>query len=399
MDIKSTDIEKIVRQVLESIGSDSGAAPRAAGAVPATSRVAMLTKAEHFDIQEYPIPELGDDDILVKVEGCGVCGTDAHEFKRDPFSLIPVVLGHEGTGEIVKMGKNVKKDSAGKPLNIGDKVVTCMIFKDNPDITMFDLNKQNVGGADVYGLLPDDDKHLNGWFADYILVRGGSTVFNVSDLDLDSRILIEPCAVLIHAVERAKTTGILRFNSRVVVQGCGPIGLICIAVLRTMGIENIVAVDGEAKRLEFAKLMGATQTVNFKDHKGIEALTGAVKDAFGGYLADFAFQCTGSPVAHANIYKFIRNGGGLCELGFFINGGDASINPHFDICSKEITTVGSWVYTLRDYATTFDFLKRAKGIGLPIEKLITHKYPLDKINEALETNLKMEGLKIAIVNE
>jgi len=328
-----------------------------------------------------------------------VCGTDAHEFKRDPFSLIPVVLGHEGTGEIVKMGKNVKKDSAGKPLNIGDKVVTCMIFKDNPDITMFDLNKQNVGGADVYGLLPDDDKHLNGWFADYILVRGGSTVFNVSDLDLDSRILIEPCAVLIHAVERAKTTGILRFNSRVVVQGCGPIGLICIAVLRTMGIENIVAVDGEAKRLEFAKLMGATQTVNFKDHKGIEALTGAVKDAFGGYLADFAFQCTGSPVAHANIYKFIRNGGGLCELGFFINGGDASINPHFDICSKEITTVGSWVYTLRDYATTFDFLKRAKGIGLPIEKLITHKYPLDKINEALETNLKMEGLKIAIVNE
>ena len=177
MDIKSTDIEKIVRQVLESIGTDS-AAPRAAGPVPATSRVAMLTKAEHFDIQEYPIPEVGDDDVLVKVEGCGVCGTDAHEFKRDPFSLIPVVLGHEGTGEVVKMGKNVKKDSAGKPLNIGDKVVTCMIFKDNPDITMYDLNKQNVGGADVYGLLPDDDKHLNGWFADYILVRGGSTIFN-----------------------------------------------------------------------------------------------------------------------------------------------------------------------------------------------------------------------------
>ena len=398
MDIKSTDIEKIVREVLANMGSTKPAST-ASASIPATSRVAMLTKLEHFDIQEYPIPELGDDDILVKVEGCGVCGTDAHEFKRDPFSLIPVVLGHEGTGEIVKMGKNVKKDSAGKPLNIGDKVVTCMIFKDNPDITMFDLNKQNVGGADVYGLLPDDDKHLNGWYSDYILVRGGSTVFNVSDLDLDSRILIEPCAVLIHAVERAKTTGILRFNSRVVVQGCGPIGLICIAVLRAMGTENIVAVDGEAKRLEFAKLMGATETVNFKDHKGIEALAGAVKDAFGGYLADFAFQCTGSPVAHANIYKFIRNGGGLCELGFFINGGDATINPHFDICSKEITTVGSWVYTLRDYVTTFDFLKRAKAIGLPLEKLITHKYPLEQINEALQTNLKMEGLKIAIVNK
>ena len=401
MELNSQSIEQIVKQVMAELGGNSSAsAPKASGgAVPKTSKAAVLTKLENYDIKEYPIPEIGDDDILVKVEGCGVCGTDAHEFKRDPFGLIPVVLGHEGTGEIVKMGKNVKKDSAGKPLALGDKVVTCMIFKDNPDITMFDLNKQNVGGADVYGLIPDDDIHLNGWFADYIVIRGGSTVFNVSDLDLDSRILIEPCAVLIHAVERAKTTGILRFNSRVVVQGCGPIGLICIAILRTMGIENIVAVDGNEKRLEFSKLMGATKSVNFMEHKGIEALEAAVVDAFGGYHADFAFQCTGSPIAHANIYKFIRSGGGLCELGFFINGGDATINPHFDICSKEITTVGSWVYTLRDYATTFDFLKRAKAIGIPLEKLITHRFPLDKINDAHITNLKQEGLKVVIINE
>ena len=398
MEMNATDIEKIVKQVLQDMGGQNQTAPKAAGPVPKTARVAMLTALEHYDIKEFPIPEVGDGDILVKVEGCGICGTDAHEFKRDPFGLIPVALGHEGTGEIVKMGKDVKKDSAGKDLHVGDKVVSCMIFKDNPDITMFDLNKQNVGGADVYGLLPDDDIHLNGWFSDYILIRKGSTIFNVSDLDLYSRILIEPCAVLVHAVERAKTTNILRFNSRVVVQGCGPIGLICIAVLRTMGIENIVAVDGEQKRLDFAKKMGATKSVNFKDFKGIEALAGGVEAAFDGHLADFAFQCTGSPVAHANIYKFIRNGGGLCELGFFINGGDATINPHFDICSKEITTVGSWVYTLRDYATTFDFLKRAKGIGLPMDDLITHTFPLDQINEGHKTNLAMKGLKIAIIN-
>lgn len=411
MAIDENKIAQLVSQVLmEMTGQAAPApiapvtsAPRAASScgcgVPKTTRVAMLTELGKIEVKEYPIPEVGDDDILVKVEGCGVCGTDAHEYKNDPFSLIPVNLGHEGTGEIVKMGKNVKVDSAGKPLKLGDKVVTCMIFKDNPDITMFDLNKQNVGGADVYGLLPDDEVHTNGWFSDYILVRGGSTVFNVSDLDLDSRILIEPCAVLIHAVERAKLTNILRFNSRVVVQGCGPIGLICIAVLRTMGVENIVAVDGNEQRLEFAKRMGANATVNFMNHKGIDALAGAVKDAFGGYLADFAFQCTGSPVAHANIYKFIRNGGGLCELGFFINGGDAQINPHFDLCSKEITLVGSWVYTLRDYATTFDFLKRAKAIGLPMNDLITHKFELADINEAFETNIAQKGLKIAVVNK
>lgn len=401
MNMNSEQVEAVVKQVLERMsGNDGGAGKfQSSGEIPQTAKVAMLTALEKYEVKEFPMPKIGDGDILVKVEGCGICGTDAHEFKKDPFNLIPVALGHEGTGEIVKMGKNVTTDSAGKPLSIGDKVVTCMIFKDDPAITMYDLNKQNVGGADVYGLLPDDDIHLNGWFSDYILIREGSTVFNVSDLDLISRILIEPCAVLIHAVERAKTTGILKFNSRVVVQGCGPIGLICIAVLRTMGIENIVAVDGEAQRLAFAKEMGAEQSVSFKDHKGIEALSKAVEDAFGGYPADFAFQCTGAPAAHSNIYKFIRSGGGLCELGFFINNGDATINPHLDICSKELTMVGSWVYTLRDYATTFDFLKRAKGIGLPLDKLVTHKFPLNKINEAHVANLKMEGLKIAIVNE
>lgn len=398
MEMNASQVEEIVKQVLNSLsGTSRSSASHTGREIPKTAHVAMLTSLENFEIKEYPMPEVGDDDILVKVEGCGICGTDAHEFKRDPFGLIPVALGHEGTGEIVKMGKNVTADSAGKPVALGDKVVTCMIFKDNPDITMFDLNKQNVGGADVYGLLPDDDVHLNGWFADYILIRGGSTFFNVSDLDLDSRILIEPCAVLVHAVERAKTTGILRFNSRVVVQGCGPIGLICIAILKTMGIGNIIAVDGNEGRLEFAKKLGASGSVNFRDYNGAEAMAEGVAAQFDGHLADFAFQCTGSPAGHSNIYKFIRNGGGLCELGFFINGGDATINPHFDICAKEITTVGSWVYTLRDYATTFEFLKSANAIGLPIGELITDKYPLSRINEAYRKNLAMTGLKIAVL--
>jgi len=403
MTVNSNDIEAIVREVLNSMdgkGSPAAAANtgRTAYDIPSTAHCAFLTDLKHFEIKEFPMPEVGDDEILVKVEGTGICGTDGAEYKFDPFKYIPINLGHEGTGTVVKIGKNVKKDSAGKPLGLGDKVVTCMIFHDDPDITMFDLNKQNIGEADVYGLIPDDDRHLTGWFSDYILIRGGSTVFNVSDMDLDSRILIEPCAVLIHAVERAKSTGILRFNSRVVVQGCGPIGLICVAVLRTMGITNIVTVDGNDERLNFSHEMGATGHVNFMNHKGIENLAAAVKSELGGYLADFAFQCTGSPAGHSNIYKFIRNGGGLCELGFFINGGDATINPHFDICSKEITTVGSWVYTLRDYATTFEFLKAAKRDGVPMDRLITHKFALKDINEAFETNIAQKGLKIAVLS-
>ena len=142
--INTIDVEAVVKQVLESMmdrNITAGNSAPAGGKTPATARVAMLTALEQYEVKEFPIPEVGDGDILVKVEGCGICGTDAHEFKKDPFGLIPVALGHEGTGEIVKMGKNVKKDSAGKPLKVGDKVVTCMIFKDNPDITMFDCQR------------------------------------------------------------------------------------------------------------------------------------------------------------------------------------------------------------------------------------------------------------------
>lgn len=111
MEMNSANVEEVVKQVLESmLKTPVSAAPAAASksqAIPETAHVAMLTALEHYDIKEFPMPEVGDGDILVKVEGC-VCGTDAHEFKRDPFGLIPVALGHEGTGEIVKMGKNVK---------------------------------------------------------------------------------------------------------------------------------------------------------------------------------------------------------------------------------------------------------------------------------------------------
>jgi threonine dehydrogenase-like Zn-dependent dehydrogenase len=403
VEINSVNIEQIVKQVLQEMnGASSPAAASKGFSVPDVTgqkaKVAMLTAKEKFEIKEYAVPAINDDEILVKVEGCGVCGTDAHEFKNDPFGLIPVVLGHEGSGSIVKMGKNVKIDSAGKKVNVGDKIVTSMIFGDDPEITVFDLNKQNISDASaVYGLLPDDNYHFNGWFGEYLILRKDSSFFVVNDLNLDMRLLVEPAAVVVHAVERAKTTGIIRFNSKVVVQGCGRIGFLLFAVVRTLGVENIVAVDGDEKRLALARDMGANKTVNFKNYRDTNVLIEAVKEACGGQLADFAFQCTGSPIAAANIWKFIRRGGGLCELGFFVDNGDATINPHHDICKKEITVVGSWTYILRDDVTTFDFLKRAQGIGIPLEKLITHRFPLEQIQDALVTNLKMEGVKIAIV--
>ena len=374
-------MDTLIQQILAGmVGKAATAAPATAN--PAAARVAMCTPFGNYELKEHALPEVGDGDILVKVEGCGIGRADANGEKKNPFCMIPAALGSEGTGEIVKMGRNVRKDSLGKELKIGDKVVTCMPYEE-----------------DSQAVSDNNQMLFSGWLGDYILIREGSVVFNVSDLDLNSRILIAVCAEVIHAVERAKIANILRFNSRVVVQGCDPIGLLCIAVLRTMGIQNICAVDSEVKRLEFAVRMGATQTINFNEYTSVSTLVNSVEAAFDGRLADFAFQCTGSPVAHANIYKLVRKGGGVCELGFSANSGDAAINPHFDICAKEIIVVGSCGYTANDYEMALDFLKRAKGIGFPVNDLITDTYTLNQINEAAQKNLAGTGLKVAVINK
>lgn len=398
MEINNINIEAIVKSILQEM-TTGAEAPKAVSNAN-TAKVGMMTAKERIEIKEFNIPEIGDDEMLVKVEGCGICGTDVHEYKNDPFELIPVVLGHEGTGEIIKIGKNIKRDSAGKSLKVGDKIVTCIIPCGECPTCLQHPERTNLcENQGIYGLISDDNVHLNGWFGDYIVIRKNSTVFNVSDMDLHSRVLIEPAAVVVHAVERAKTTGLLKFNSKVLVQGCGPIGLLLLSVLRTMGIENIIALDGNEKRLEMAKRLGATETVNVMKSSSFDETVQKVKDLTDGLGADFAFQCTGSPKAHAGIWKLVKRGGGLCEVGFFVNNGDATINPHFDLCNKEITAVGSWVYTPQDYLTTFDFLKRANGIGLPIKELITHEFPLEQLQEALETNIRQEGIKIAIINK
>lgn len=82
----------------------------------------------------------------------------------------------------------------------------------------------------------------------------------------------------------------------------------------------------------------------------------------------------------------------------FVDNGPCSINPHQDICAKEITLVGSWVYSVDEYPIAYNFLRRAQGIGLPVESLITHRFPLEKLGEAMDVNIRQEGLKIAIVN-
>ena len=396
MNINQSQVESIVRRILGEMGS----APKQSAGVPKTAKVAMLTAQKKIEVKEFPVPALRDDDILVKVEGCGVCGTDVHEWKGDPFGLIPVTLGHEGTGEIVALGKNIKTDTAGNPIKVGDKIVTsviscgdCYVCRNHPANTNL-CDKQGV-----FGLIPHSDENpLTGWFATHLLIRGkGSTYFVVNDLDLKERMLLELACVCVHALKRANTTGLINFNSKVLVQGLGPVGLVMISVLRAAGVNHIIAIDGTPKRLEMAKKLGATTVISFKEVATLEERVKIVKGVANGVGADFAFQCTGAPMAAQDIYEYIRRGGGMCEMGFFVNNGEYTVNPHFAMCNKEINIVGSWDYSADDYPTTVAFLRQAREMNIPIKDLITHTYSLNELNEAMETNVSQQGIKICYV--
>ena len=398
MNISSKEVESIVRKIL----GEMAPAAKAKGEVPKTAKVAMLTAKQKIEVKEFPVPALQDDDILVRVEGCGVCGTDVHEWRQDPFGLIPVTLGHEGTGEIVALGKNVKFDTAGNPIKVGDKLVTsviscgeCQICRNHPANTNL-CDKQGV-----FGLIPHSEENpLTGWFATHLLIRGkGATYFVVNDLDLKERMLLELACVCVHALKRANTTGLINFNSKVLVQGLGPVGLVMISVLRAAGVNHIIAIDGAQRRLEMARKLGAKTVINFKELKTLEERVALVKSISSGIGADFAFQCTGAPMAAQDIYEYIRRGGGMCEMGFFVNNGEYTVNPHFAMCNKEINIVGSWDYSADDYPTTMAFLRQAREMNIPIKELITHTFPLDKLNEAMEVNVSQAGIKICYVAE
>lgn len=397
----SLQIEEIVRAVLRQRGmaGDAETAP-APARPPGTGRVAMLTAKETLEFRDFPLPEIGPDEILLKVEACGICGTDIHCYKNDPFGLIPVVLGHEGTGEVLAVGKNIRMDSVGKPVKPGDKLVTsiletsdaCMVAKYNP------LKANLCDDLRIYGLLPDSPSHhFNGYFGEYLVIRPGSSFFGVNEMSLKLRVLIEPAAVVCHALERAKNCGAtLNFRSRVLVQGCGPIGLMMIACLRTYGVNNIIALDGNDSRLEMARRLGADHTLNYKLFGGIDDLTGAIQGLTKGVGAHFGFQVTGVPAAFSNIFRMVRRGGGVCELGHFVDAGPCAMNPHLDICRKEIVLFGSWAYNSWEYPNAYHFLQRAERIGLPMEALVTHTFPLSRIQEAFEANLRQEGVKIMV---
>lgn len=363
-------------------------------ALPTTARIAVQSAPLAITTAEVPVPALAPDQALVRVDGCGICGTDVAQYTRDPFGLLPAHLGHEGTGTIVALGPLLTHDWTGQPLAVGDQVVTgpsfcgtchaCVATPESPEL---------CEASRIHGLIGAEEGFLQGWFGEYVVIGGRDAIFRVTGLSLEHRLLVEPAAVVSHALQRAKRITDISHRTTVVVQGAGPIGLVLTALLCTTGVSQIVVVDPVADRLDLARRLGAAHVVEAGD---AEATREAIAAITGGLGADLVFQCTGSPSAASAAWAFARRGGAIVEVGSFADAGEGTYNPHRDVCHKQVTLTGSWTYSAHDWALAVAFLRESMVRELPLADLITHRYDIDSLESAMQTCVDRTGVKVVI---
>lgn len=382
MDIK---IDEIVRQVLNEVEAQkteavkSGLESRPVFTGSETGKTAVLVSPEAYEIKEYGLPKIGGKEILVQVEGCVVSPSDTTEFMKEKRIGQAALLGQEGTGVIVKLGSPSLRDAKGNILKVGDRVVA--VKKAKGSISSFRGNTLNTGMT------------AGGWFGNYTVLQAGNQVYQVNDLDLESRLLTETAIAVNSAVERAIKLNRLDDTKRVIVLGCGLEGLITLAVLKCKGIYNVIGIDGDDKALKRAGEFGAKEAIDYRVKDGVAGVQEKIRQSFGGSLADLVFHCTLSAAGKNSAKRFARSGGAVCELGYVLGGSKVSSKYY-----EESMPVGGRFYSSGDYEKGFEFLRAAAVKNIPLYKLFTHRYKLEQINEAHWASIRNEGLAIAVFN-
>ena len=283
------------------------------------------------DLRIEPVPEgpLAADEVRVAVAFGGICGSDMHYYHRGAvgdFALRePMRLGHEISGVVVELGSDVRGLEPGMKaaLDPSRPCLACRHCREgraNLCSNMFFL-----GSA---GRFP----HVQGGFAQHLVLRQDQIVPVPADTDLLKLSVAEPLSVGLHAVRRARPL----LGVRVIVTGSGPIGLLTARVARHVGASEVVCTDIEDAPLAVASAcMGASRTVNVASHPdGLDQF-----QADGGWF-DVGFEASGSAAALGSLFKVVRRGGRIVQVGM-LPPGDAPV-PVNQLQSREIDLVGAF---------------------------------------------------------
>lgn len=334
-------------------------------------------------VEEVPKPKIGEGDVLVRVGACGICGSDYRLFDRGPVSAkmdpwpIPRILGHEFVGHVAELGREVRGYELGDrvaaaPATYCGECFYCRKGDHTLCLSPIDFGSTHPGGFAEFVLIPA------------LMVRQRGLVRLEEGIPLERGIFVEPLGTCVRGL---LTKGQLKPGERVAVVGDGPIGLIQVCLASHLGAGWILSMGHHASKLRRSGELGSHKTVNTAQVGVEEIVTGELD----GYGVDLVVVSAPTVSAIEEGLQLVRDGGRIVLFGGVPRQAHLRLHPNA-VHYGEITIIGSYNCTAGEARKAADLLK-----DLPLEELITARYPLPEAPQAFEAIASTEGLKTMIV--
>ena len=323
------------------------------------------------------VVDIGDNQIRVKVAAASICGTDSHLYQYTPAAaafnmVLPVVLGHEGAGTVLEVGRGVDY------IDVGDRVAL------DSHIVCFNCFPCSTGNAHLCENMRLLGLHTDGLFAEECVVDAAAAFVLPDRFPLDQAALLEPAGVAMHALQRY---GKPVLGNRVLITGGGPVGLFIAEMARIAGAIKVVVVEPNPFRRNFAETLGAEAVEPGFDVPGYCRAASVDRGGF-----DVGFEASGHPSAFKTILDSLRVDGTYVSVGFAARASSLDTSEYLN--RKSITLVGSFGRRLWD---TWELIvSLVKSGALDLEKFISHRLPLAEFETAIEL-LKSDSCKIVLM--
>ena len=338
---------------------------------------AVFTGPGAVELTDLPTPSAGPGEILLKVEATTLCGTDLRiRSGAKSAGVVPgTVMGHEIAGRIAEVGEGVEG------YRVGVQAAVAIVVACNGCPPCLDDREHLCDELRLFGY------GMNGGFAEYVLipaevVAAGNVVASGRELPPTHLALAEPLSCCLNAAAQYRVEP----GDTVVVLGAGPIGLLHLQLAKLAGARNIVVTNRSAGRREVAERLGATHVV------GPDEVGAAVEDATGGRGADVVVVCIGAPELASEALELARPGGRVNYFAGFPKGSTAEVDVNL-IHYKELTVTGGSNARRADVVRAVRILESGAIDG---DALVTHTFPLARIDEAYAAVADRLGVKIAV---
>jgi threonine dehydrogenase-like Zn-dependent dehydrogenase len=346
-------------------------------------------------IEEVPVPrEIEPGAILTRIEMCSICGTDVHLWQGSLSTKItlPIILGHEMVGRIVAFGSGQNRDSVGQPLRIGDRVTwahtscgSCFFCTVAQEPALCQNTRRYM-----YETI-DRFPYLLGGFSEYGYVMPDAGRIRVPDSVPNEFASLSSCALrsVMNAVDVLSGIGT---TDVIVVQGCGPLGLLATAVAKVSGSRRVITIGAPDARLDIASAFGADETISI-ERTSPEERDERIKSLTSGRGADIVMEFTGHPQAFNEGLDLIRRGGRYVVVGQ-LGTGTTTIKPSL-IVSKQLRIMGSLSGRAKAYWKALEFIA-AHRAHIPFDRMISNHYTLNQVNIAMERMKNYQEIKPVI---